>query len=126
MAARTKKGRRTTRHDAVATVRFRPNCVKVWTPGQLNKATNRHGPKPAFGLSSWGLKRLIEGSRLRTEPRKHPKWPPRRWTAVATPARPAAPTLLLPRRPQPRKRHQPRPTIPDRRDSSDWQPSSGG
>src|SRR5215472_11372148 len=80
MAARTKKGRRTTRHDAVATVRFRPNCVKVWTPGQLNKATNRHGPKPSFGLSNWGLKRLVEGSRLRTEPRKHPKWRPRRLT----------------------------------------------
>jgi transposase len=35
--------------------RVRPNCVKVWTPGQLNKATNRHGPKPSFGLSSWGF-----------------------------------------------------------------------
>src|SRR5262249_28435883 len=57
---------------------FRPNCVKVWTPGQLNKATNRHGPKRSFGLTSWGLKRLVEGSRLRTEPRKHPKWRPRR------------------------------------------------
>ena len=32
--------------------------------------------------------------------------------------------LLLPRRPQPRKGHHPRPTIPGRRDSSDWQPSS--
>src|SRR5499427_7060584 len=60
---------------------FRPNCVNVWTPGQLNRATNRHAPKPSFGLSSGGLKRFIEGSRPRTEPRKHPKWPPGRWTA---------------------------------------------
>src|SRR5262252_2565280 len=59
---------------------FRPNCVNVWTPGQLNRATNRHAPKPSFGLSSGGLKRFIEGSRPRTEPRKHPKWPPGRWT----------------------------------------------
>src|SRR5262245_35796214 len=76
-AAQTaKKGRRTTGHDAERPSVFRPNCVKVWTPGQLNKATNRHDPKPSFGLSSWGLKRLIEGGRLRTEPRQHPKWPP--------------------------------------------------
>src|SRR5262249_16134412 len=47
---------------------------------QLNRATNRHAPKPSFGLSSGGLKRFIEGSRPRTEPRKHPKWPPGRWT----------------------------------------------
>jgi hypothetical protein len=43
---------------------FRPNCVNVWTPGQLNKGTNRSGPKLSFGLLSWGLKPLIEGSRF--------------------------------------------------------------
>src|SRR6516225_8339282 len=43
---------------------FRPNCVNVWTPGQLNRATNRHAPKPSFGLSSWGLKPSIEGGSL--------------------------------------------------------------
>src|SRR5262245_25267891 len=25
----------------------------MWTPGQLNKATNLPGPKPSFGLLSW-------------------------------------------------------------------------
>src|SRR5262245_12079051 len=29
-------------------------------------------------IADWGLKPLVEESRLRTEPRKHPKWRPRR------------------------------------------------
>ena len=77
MAARTKKGRRTTGHDAVATIRLSSELresVDAWAAKQSGKPA----PKPSFGLSNWGLKRLVEGSRLRTEPRKHPKWPPSR------------------------------------------------
>jgi hypothetical protein len=78
MATDTKKGRRTTGHDAVATIRLSSELresVDAWAAKQSDKPAR---PKPSLGLSSWGLKRLIEGSRLRTEPRKHPKWLPSR------------------------------------------------
>jgi hypothetical protein len=48
----------------------RSNCVNLWTPGRLNRATNRLGPKPFFGSSSWGLEPRGTEAHLRTGPRK--------------------------------------------------------
>jgi hypothetical protein len=62
--ARKRRSRRTTAHDALTTVRLSSELrerVDTWAAKQKHKPP---GPKPSVGLLSWGLKPLIEGTRL--------------------------------------------------------------